>query len=198
MSIGLSNEDTGMEEMQAEGRGRDEICKSRLKMDRYIGVGFWRTLTSEVEGLREAINDDSDETEEEDNADYPDTATKTQRRLPAMLFDSSFHAPEDLKTLHPSPMVINKLTELFIANVDPMCKFMHVPTLNAPRKRGSQAHDAALFASISVRKVTSPSLWEWAPLVRAELRAASRAGECRGTAHHRNEPAGCLRLGACL
>ena len=91
-------------------------------LDRYIGSSFWRSLTSEVEGLRQAVDDDS-----EDEGSTPGSTPSGGQAHSSIMFSSSFNTPQDLRFLHPPPHSITELCDIYASNVDPVFKVMHIP-----------------------------------------------------------------------
>ena len=68
-----------------------------------------------------------DVSDEEDST--PKSGSDAQTPQSATVFGSTLSAPKDLRLLHPSPAQISHLCTLYIENVDPMFKVLHVPTL---------------------------------------------------------------------
>ena len=79
---------------------------------------------SQVEGLKQFMEEDSDE---EDSTQKSTSDAQTPQS--ATVFGSTLTAPKDLRLLHPSPAQISQLCSLFIENVDPVFKIVHVPTI---------------------------------------------------------------------
>ena len=69
----------------------------------------------------------------EEESDKEDSAQKStsdaQTPQSAAVFGSTLTAPKDLRLLHPTPEQISQLCSLFIENVDPVFKVLHVPSL---------------------------------------------------------------------
>ena len=70
------------------------------------------------------MDDDSDD-EDATQKSVSDTHTPQS----AAVFGSTLSAPKDLRLLHPTPAHISQLCTLFIENVDPMFKVLHIPSL---------------------------------------------------------------------
>ena len=70
------------------------------------------------------MDDDSDE---EDST--PRSVSDAHTPQSAAVFGSTLSAPKDLRLLHPTPAQISQLCALFIENVDPMFKVLHIPSL---------------------------------------------------------------------
>ena len=125
--------------------------KSALEgeMSRYLGSNFWASLTEEVssaglqridtvlicnqvEGLRIDLNQSSDEKENGEDDDHDsDPADYSQPDVYAPnCFMVGFNIPKvNLRSLHPSPVQIEAMCSIYIANVDPINKILHKPTL---------------------------------------------------------------------
>ena len=111
-------------------RGIEEKDRSASSLDglnRYIASGFWRNLTSEVEGLRQAVDEASDD---EDNS--PASAPSiygTHTSHSSAMFGSSYNTPQNLRPLHPAMSLLPLLCEIYLSNVDSVFKVLHGPTL---------------------------------------------------------------------
>ena len=110
-----------------ENESKDGSQSPSDGLNRYIGGGFWRTLTSEVEGLRQTI--DEDESEDENNS--PFSSNETHASHSSMMFGSAFNTPPNLRHYHPTTQQIHLLSETYITNVDPVFKILHVPSLRS-------------------------------------------------------------------
>ena len=93
-------------------------------LNRYIAGGFWRTLTSEVEGLRQTI--DEDESEDDNNSPFSNSETQTSHS--SVMFGSAYSTAANLRNYHPTQQQIHLLSEAYIRNVDPVFKILHVPS----------------------------------------------------------------------
>lgn len=96
-------------------------------MSRYIGTHFWRSLSSEVQGLKETMDDDSDE--EEDSQLSGQSPAETSISQSSVLFGSSPLHQRDLHLLHPPPGQLTALFSSYEKNVDPMVRILHIPSL---------------------------------------------------------------------
>lgn len=61
----------------------------------------------------------------------PKSSSDVQTPQSATVFGSTLSAPKDLRLLHPSPTHISQLCALFIENVDPVFKVLHIPSLRS-------------------------------------------------------------------
>ncbi|CAD6571186.1 MAG: hypothetical protein ASARMPRED_004233 [Alectoria sarmentosa] len=98
-------------------------------MSKYIGTHFWRSLSSEVQGLKETMDDDSEEEEEEDSQLSGQSPAETSNSQSSVLFGSSSLHQRELRRLHPSPAQLTALFYIYQKNVDPMAKILHIPSL---------------------------------------------------------------------
>ena len=149
-------------------------------LSKYIGVGLWKILSTEMKGLRQAIDDDEDQSDTEMDHDDPPND-------PLSIFRSTFNTPQDLQHLHPRSTDVLKLFDLFVTNVDPICKFLHVPVLRTlvtkattdMRQISRNDHVEALLFSIYYSSVTSLSKEQCLSIFeldRATLLSKYRAG----------------------
>lgn len=102
---------------------------------RYLNSEFWASLGREFDGLRELIGepeyDDEGSEEEEDKliGDFPSDGMGIS---PNLIFpNSSDCASVDMKDMYPSNAHFAVLTGVFWSRVDPICKVLHRPTVDA-------------------------------------------------------------------
>lgn len=97
---------------------------------RYIGSPFWSSLTTEVQALREALED---ELPEDDDPTSPSSSsglgTSAEYDLIVCPPGSVYVMPGALA--EPTPRLSATLCNIFCDNVDRMFKFYHAPTLRA-------------------------------------------------------------------
>ena len=112
-------------------------------MDRYIGSSFWNMLSGEVDGLREVLEESSDDEVEavlERDNSLSTTESKEgqfQHFNFAVFGPGSFMlGPEVLR--HPPPKAVHKLCELYLDNVDRVSKILHRPSLQSYMQEGQQ------------------------------------------------------------
>ncbi|KAL6718136.1 hypothetical protein ACLMJK_004223 [Lecanora helva] len=124
---------------------------------RYIGSAFFRSLTTEVEGLKQTMDDVSDDEDTPESVQSPpDSQTST-------LFGSSILQTSELRQLHPNPNHISALCDIYVENVDPMAKVLHMPSFRSlVAHASSNIHDVpsnnyveALLFSMYYSAVTS-------------------------------------------
>ncbi|KAG8533463.1 uncharacterized protein KY384_002246 [Bacidia gigantensis] len=94
-------------------------------LNRYIGGHFWRSISNEVEGLRQAMDDASDGEDVTPQSDPSQTDGHTPQ---STTFGSAYNTPQILRHLHPNTAHINQLFDLFATNVDAVFKVLHIPT----------------------------------------------------------------------
>ncbi|KAF4308068.1 putative transcriptional regulatory protein [Botryosphaeria dothidea] len=100
---------------------------------RYVGEDFWTSLSTEVEGLRELLNEpESDEEPDaaKPSASSPPTHEPYEKRLMNSLFVFSGDIEAtDLRWLHPSGPQIKTLSDIYWDRVDVIFKILHRPTI---------------------------------------------------------------------
>ncbi|MCJ1268877.1 hypothetical protein MMC22_008765 [Lobaria immixta] len=96
-------------------------------LNKYIGSTFWKSLTHEVEGLRETLVDVSDEDEASPTAFETDSSDSPVTRSARIL--GSDVQTRSLRPFHPSSTQMLMLCTFFIENFDPLFKVLHIPTL---------------------------------------------------------------------
>ncbi|OBR10178.1 fungal specific transcription factor domain-containing protein [Colletotrichum higginsianum IMI 349063] len=133
----------------------------------YMSAEFWENLCSEVEGMRQALDQPS-ESEASEDEDPVSTASpgsvavrpqgqsqgqsQTPPALPGLLSSIDCHSTEELK--HPPREHILYMCNVFFSNIDPAFKVIHRPTIsaeleafaNSPNKRVDVATDALFFS----------------------------------------------------
>ena len=103
---------------------------STANVGKYIGSPFWSSLTTEVQALRDALEDHPDD---EDEPTSPSTSSgpgnSTEYDLIMCPPGAVYVMPGALT--EPTPELSATLCNLFCENVDSMYKFYHTPTLRA-------------------------------------------------------------------
>lgn len=112
---------------------------------KYIATPFWSSLTTEVQALREALED---EQPDDDEAISPSTSSGAGAGNPVD-YDLIVCPPGSVYVMpgalpEPSPQLSATLCNIFCDNVDRMFKFYHAPTLRAFMIEGKPylGHDA--------------------------------------------------------
>jgi hypothetical protein len=109
---------------------------------RYVSSSFWANLSTEVEDLKELLNQTSDE-EDDDQASTPGLPQLHETsNHHGFIFSASSHNA-DLLSLHPQPGQIELYWEIFKDRVDPLVKVLHLPTLQ-PTIRAAASSLSAL------------------------------------------------------
>ncbi|KAK5202177.1 hypothetical protein LTR16_000147 [Cryomyces antarcticus] len=123
------------------------------KADKFMGGPFWRSLSSEVGGLLQLLDQTTEEDTDLDDVLEP-SASKFHVPNPRFPFESGPQAVA-LRSLHPSTSHVALLLKIYQSNVDPIFKLLHRPTLrlsvleaaadlhNMP---GGQSMEALMFA----------------------------------------------------
>lgn len=131
---------------------------------RYLGVDFWSSLSHEVEGLKQALEQTSDpDSESESDVESPESAA-TQNQNPSPFATQGllpgFPSPDPGGFVHPISAHVLYLLSVYLERVDPILKVLHRPTILAmlpteiPRLTLSQE---ALAFSIYFAAITSLS-----------------------------------------
>ncbi|KAF2014532.1 hypothetical protein BU24DRAFT_348913 [Aaosphaeria arxii CBS 175.79] len=116
-----SNKDTT--ESAADEKG---VLLSGDGKSRYLENGLWTTLQDEFRNNQDLL----DSSEEEENGEYS-VATSPESFTPdtgSILFSTGRATPQ-LRSLHPEPLQIFKLWQIYLQNVNPLVKVFHAPTV---------------------------------------------------------------------
>ncbi|GIZ39326.1 hypothetical protein CKM354_000271300 [Cercospora kikuchii] len=101
------------------------------KVSKFLGTPFWATLTNEVQALREALEGEDEEEESPESEPTPLVARPTDAASSADLLicppGSIFVMPGALP--EPSVDTQSQLYNIFLANIDPVFKLLHRPTV---------------------------------------------------------------------
>ncbi|KAK4504211.1 hypothetical protein PRZ48_005127 [Zasmidium cellare] len=116
--------------VEAHTNGRFENKFGRLVVNegrsRYINNSFWANLSNEVEDLKGILNQSSDE--EDNTGSSPSSQNQVPSNHHGFVFGFSSQNV-DLLNLHPLPGQISEYWNIYKDRVDPLCKVLHVPTL---------------------------------------------------------------------
>ena len=117
--------------VEEQQKGRFENRFGRLVVNegksRYINNSFWANLSNEVEDLKGILNQSSDDEEDHLTAS-PGSNEQQPSNHHAFVFGFSSQNI-DMLALHPLPGQIKGYWDIFKDRVDPLCKILHVPTL---------------------------------------------------------------------
>lgn len=108
--------------------GRRSSADEGLK--RYLGTTFWTTLSSEISGLKDILDESSDEEEDFDEGHTPSSDLSNPAQL--QVNHSGFiiaHTVVSEEPVQPSRHQMHALCDVYLANVDPVFKILHAPTL---------------------------------------------------------------------
>lgn len=108
---------------------------------RYLGSSFWSSLTEEVNGLRDVLDQSSDEEIEKIESSSNQEAF-SELYPPAfnvvLCNANSFITPLPNGIQHPPKLMIHTLCSIYLHNVDPLCKLLHGPSLRRHLQLGEQ------------------------------------------------------------
>ncbi len=124
------NVPNGVHEDGADGCDLATKAEEQPVVGKYIGSSFWSSLTSEVQALKDALEEGGPE---EDEPTSP--ATSTVPGAPAD-YDLILCPPGSVYVMpgalpEPSPQLSATLCQVFCTNVDRMFKMYHTPSLQA-------------------------------------------------------------------
>ncbi|KAF3003203.1 hypothetical protein E8E13_009644 [Curvularia kusanoi] len=90
---------------------------------RYINNSFWASLNNEVEDLKSVLIDPSEDEDDADSPDLPESSGQHQ----GFIFGLS-STSVDMRALHPPPKIARQFWEAYKDSVEPLIKILHVPT----------------------------------------------------------------------
>jgi len=147
---------------------------------KYIGSTFWGSLATEVQALKDALEEDQQEDEAEPTS--PTTMTSGMNAPTANDYDLLICPPNAIYVMpgalnEPSPQMQSILYGTFIQNVAPMFKIFHIPTLRAFLERG-EPYLGQEPTSLANRAVKA-SLWYAAINTISDVECQARFGQPR-------------------
>lgn len=96
--------------------------------EQYLSSGFWGNLCAEVEGIRQALNQPSEESDDDDEGESPESLdTPSTGPSGYLLGNSDYSSRQPL--IHPHPNMMIRLWTIYSRNVDPLMKILHRPTM---------------------------------------------------------------------
>ena len=119
----------GMHEPKKDNQDTKTIVKEfgRLVIEdgksRYVSNRFWNSLSEEVAEMRDILDDS---TEDEDDYPSPGSGSSASANHQGFLFSFS-SIILDLRDFHPPQQQVATYWNIFITNVDPIIKLLHVP-----------------------------------------------------------------------
>ncbi|KUI57087.1 hypothetical protein VP1G_04455 [Cytospora mali] len=105
---------------------------------KYVSGEFWANLSSEVEGIKAALEQPSDSEEDGDGVHdetSPESMSQGYQSSPSYyvtspaVFGNAQAAGAGEGMLHPTPEKMRRLCETYFRNVDPLIKILHRPTI---------------------------------------------------------------------
>ncbi|KAI9794244.1 MAG: hypothetical protein M1816_006170 [Peltula sp. TS41687] len=118
----------------SEGSFDSQEYEPVMKADgsRYLGGDFWTSLSGEVDGLRQLLNQPSDDEGEDETNRFSTPSSQGDKRSPEAFFlFSSDAGTTDLRSFHPPSSQMRLLCDIFFSRVDPHFKVLHRPTVKA-------------------------------------------------------------------
>lgn len=83
---------------------------------------IWENLSNELqEGSKEAFQVSSEDDDNNENPLFPEEST--------ILLGNLISSKRNLRSLHPQPVTIFRLWQIFLTNVNPLIKLFHAPTV---------------------------------------------------------------------
>ncbi len=148
-------------EVESNSNGPDQnTAASSIVGNRYVAGEFWMSLGEEVDGLKQLLEQSSDD-EEDVSEVSPPSSTEANQPSPMNFIFGQPGAPSS----HPSHQQAALLFNMYFTNVDPLFKLLHRPTIAALLPETSEGFARipdngalhALFFSIYFAAVTSLS-----------------------------------------
>lgn len=88
---------------------------------RYIENTVWENLSNELQDPKDAFQVSSEDDDNNDNSLFPEEST--------ILLGNLISSKRNLRSLHPQPVTIFRLWQIFLTNVNPLIKLFHAPTV---------------------------------------------------------------------
>lgn len=103
-------------------------------LNRYMGSSFWATLSQEISGLKDVLEESSDDVEGDEDQS-PESETLVPRRsISGFMFSPASSSDEPIyPTQHQSYI----FCDVFLANVDSVIKILHAPSVRKYLQEGS-------------------------------------------------------------
>ena len=170
---------------------RSQYQPAAPRLDKYLAASFWVSLSEEIHGLKDVFGGSSDDGEEEGGEMAPPTNTSSSDQQNLQQTNHSGFAilrttiAEDI--IHPKPHQVYTFCDAYLANVDPIFKVLHGPSLRKHLQENASELDCspgrggleALRFSIYYAAVTSMDTGECGHRIgedRTVLLARHRAG----------------------
>ncbi|KAI1128683.1 fungal-specific transcription factor domain-containing protein [Nemania abortiva] len=97
---------------------------------RYVNNAFWTKITEEIEALRsetQRLTDDSSDSSDDENSPIAVSPQKDQHVDHHGFIFGYSSSNVDLRSLHPLPSQMHFYWQVYMENVDPIVKLLHVP-----------------------------------------------------------------------
>ena len=104
------------------------FIKQQKRGSRHLNATFWSSLSDEFEGLKQLLENPLDDDDDPDEA--KSTFTDAAYSPPDLVL-SELNNSNDTKIIHPPNAHSVVLWQFFFKNVDPVCRILHRPTVNA-------------------------------------------------------------------
>ena len=115
-------------------------------LNRYLGSSLWMTLSEEISGLRDVLNGSSDEEDEGTGGQTPISSLNSGRQQSQQANDSGFifsSLHEIESSVNPTSHQLFTFCEIYLANVDPVMKILHAPSLRKYMQEGAATLDCS-------------------------------------------------------
>lgn len=114
----------------SESPGSHDRKQPAPRLDKYLATSFWVSLSEEIHGLKDVLGESSDD-EDEDEGERPDLSSLGQQYL-QQANHSGFAIirktiAEDI--IVPKTHQVYTFCDIYLANVDPIFKILHGPSL---------------------------------------------------------------------
>lgn len=112
---------------------RSQYQPATPRLDKYLAASFWVSLSEEIHGLKDVLGGSSDDEDEEAGEMAPLTNTSSSGQQNLQQTNHSGFAilrttiAEDI--IHPKPHQVYTFCDAYLANVDPIFKILHGPSL---------------------------------------------------------------------
>ena len=104
------------------------FIERQRRESRHLNGTFWSSLSDEFEGLRQLIESPMDDEDDPDEGNS--TSTDAAHSSPDLVLQESNNF-NDTEISHPPSAHSVVLWQFFFKNVDPVCRILHRPTVNA-------------------------------------------------------------------
>ena len=116
-------------------------------LGRYLGSSFWVTLSEEIHGLKDVLNDSSDNEDEAEGGQTPASSlSSSERQQLQPANDSGFVISPMIAAENPGSPTSHQLytfCEIYLNNVDPVLKLLHAPSLRRYLQEGAAELDCS-------------------------------------------------------